>query len=51
MRNLGMTPTHFKSEKTNPLDLLKPGDRVLFRVERHKKLLGVEADMYVPFAD
>ncbi|MDP9053200.1 MAG: hypothetical protein M3N93_02705 [Acidobacteriota bacterium] len=51
MRNIGMTPTHFKSEKPNPLDLIKNGDRVLFRIEKHKKIGGTETDMFVPFAD
>lgn len=44
-------PTHFRAEEPNPLDLLKNGDRVLYRVERHKKLLGVEIDIFIPFAD
>src|ERR1035438_4569356 len=36
LRSMGMTPMHFKSEKSNPLDGLKNGDRVLFRLhERH----------------
>jgi hypothetical protein len=52
MRNLGQTPAHFKSEKPNPLDLLKSGDKVMFRLEKHKKLIGgIETDMYIPFAD
>ncbi|HEY3824756.1 MAG TPA: PEGA domain-containing protein [Bryobacteraceae bacterium] len=52
MRNLGTTPAHFKSEKPNPLDGLKSGDKVIFRLEKHKKLVGgVETDMYIPFAD
>jgi hypothetical protein len=38
-------------EKENPLDFLKNGERVVFRVETHKKLLGVETDIFVPFAD
>jgi hypothetical protein len=46
-----ITPTHFKAEKPNPLDFLKAGDRVLFRVEKHKKLLGSETDVLIPFAD
>jgi hypothetical protein len=49
--NLGFEPTHLKSEKANPLDLLKNGDKVLFRVEEHRKLLGVETDILIPFAD
>ena len=51
-RNWGMTPTHLKSEKPNPLDSLKNGDKVMFRLEKHKKLVGgPETDMYIPFAD
>jgi len=44
-------PLHFKKEKENPLDLLKNGDKVLFRVERHKKIGGTEVDIFIPFAD
>ena len=44
-------PLHFSAEAENPLDLLKLGDRVLFRIERHKKLIGVEIDIFIPFAD
>jgi hypothetical protein len=51
LRGMGMNPIHLKSEHANPLDFLKNGDPVLFRVERHKKLLGTETDVYVPFAD
>ncbi|MGB8030336.1 MAG: hypothetical protein WCF30_11805 [Terracidiphilus sp.] len=47
----GDQPPHLKREKQNPLDFLKNGDRVMFRVETHKKLLGVETDIFVPFAD
>jgi hypothetical protein len=50
-QTFGQQPTHFKSEKQNPLDLLKNGDRVLFRVEQHRKLRGVEEHVYIPFAD
>lgn len=46
-----ITPTHFRAEKPNPLDFLKPSDKVLFRVEKHKKLLGTETDVLIPFAD
>jgi hypothetical protein len=45
-----MTPMHFKSEKDNPLDVLKGGERVLFRVEKHQKLNGVEISVYIPYA-
>lgn len=48
IRSFGMTPMHFKSEKDNPLDFLKHGDKVLFRVERHRLLNGVEISIYIP---
>jgi hypothetical protein len=48
---LGFEPTHLKSDKANPLDLLENGDKVLFRVEEHRRLLGVETDILIPFAD
>jgi hypothetical protein len=51
LRGMGMTPMHFKSEKDNPLDVLKGGERVLFRVEKHQKLNGVEISIYIPYAD
>lgn len=51
IRNMGMTPMHFKSEKSNPLDVLKGGDRVLFRVEKHRLLNGVETSIFIPYAD
>jgi len=51
LRNWGITPAHWKSEKANPLDSLKNGDRVLFRVEQHKKIGGTETDIYIPYAD
>ena len=41
---------HFHAEKENPLDLLKNGDKVLFRVEAHKKLIGTEYDVFIPRA-
>lgn len=50
-KTFGDQPSHLKHEKENPLDFLKNGDRVMFRVETHKKLLGVETDIFVPFAD
>lgn len=51
MRGLGSTPQHLKSEKANPLDSLNTGDKVLFRLETHKKMIGgPETDMYIPFA-
>jgi hypothetical protein len=51
LRGMGMTPMHFKSEKDNPLDVLKGGERVLFRVEKHQKINGVEVSVYIPYAD
>jgi hypothetical protein len=51
MRGWGMTPSHLTSEKPNPLDFLKNGDKVMFRLEKHKKIGGTETDMYIPFAD
>ena len=51
MRNWGMTPSHLTSEKPNPLDFLKNGDKVMFRLEKHKKIGGTETDMYIPYAD
>jgi hypothetical protein len=51
IRGMGMTPMHFKSEKNNPLDVLKGGERVLFRVEKHRLLNGVEISVYIPYAD
>ena len=50
LRGMGMTPMHLKAEKDNPLNALKGGERVLFRVEKHKKLNGVETSVYIPFA-
>jgi hypothetical protein len=44
-------PVHFKKEKPNLLDALKPGDRVMFRVEYHRKLDGTEKDVFIPKAD
>jgi hypothetical protein len=45
-------PLHFKREKSNPLDLLKNRDAVLFRVVHHKALFGGGWDeIYIPFAD
>jgi hypothetical protein len=41
-------PVHFKKEKPNLLDALKPGDRVMFRVEYHRKLDGTEKDVSSP---
>lgn len=51
IRRMGMTPMHFKPEKNNPLDVLKGGERVLFRIEKHRLLNGVEISIYIPYAD
>jgi hypothetical protein len=51
IRQMGMTPMHLKAEKNNPLDLLRGGERVLFRVEKHKQLNGIETSVYIPFAE
>jgi hypothetical protein len=51
MRGWGTTPAHLRKEKANPLDSLKNGDKVLFRVEKHKKLLATETHIYIPYAD
>jgi hypothetical protein len=51
VRQFGITPMHFKSEKNNPLDFLHNGDKFLFRIEKHRKLNGIETDVYIPFAD
>jgi hypothetical protein len=50
-RTFAEEPVHIKTEKQNPLDLLANGDRVLFRVETHRKLNGTETDISIPFAD
>jgi len=50
-RMINDQPLHFKREKENPLDFLRNGDKVLFRVERHKKIGGTEIDIFIPFAD
>jgi hypothetical protein len=53
MRNeLGMTPQHFKPEKPNPLDGLKNGDKVLFRLHEWHSLVGGKGwYMSIPYAD
>jgi hypothetical protein len=51
LRGMGMTPTHFKSEKANPLDSLKNGDRVLFRLHERHYLNGKFTLMAIPYAD
>lgn len=42
---------HITAQERNPLDLLKNGDKVLFRVETHRRLNGTETDIEIPFAD
>jgi hypothetical protein len=44
-------PVHIKEEKPNPLDFLKNGDKVMFRVERHRKINGTETDVFIPYAN
>jgi hypothetical protein len=51
LRRLGQTPMHFTAEKPNPLDALKNGDKVMFRVEEHRKIGGKEIDIFIPYAD
>lgn len=53
LRRLGVTPMHLTSEKQNPLDLLRNGDKVLFRVEdqRNGLLGGRKNAVYIPFAN
>jgi hypothetical protein len=51
-RQLGLTPTHFKSEKPNLLDSLKPGDRVVFHTEKDHRI-GAKGHfhVFIPRAD
>ena len=51
LRGMGMTPVHLKSEKANPLDSLKEGDKVMFRLQERKYLNGKAMHMHIPFAD
>jgi hypothetical protein len=51
IRSMGMTPMHLKAEKNNPLDILRGGDKILFRVEKHHLLNGVETSIFIPFAN
>jgi hypothetical protein len=51
LRNWGMTPAHFKKEKQNPLDLLKTGDKVMFRLTVRHALNGKFTRMEIPYAD
>jgi hypothetical protein len=49
---LGFPAVHFKKEKLNPLDLLRNGDRVMFRIVAHKPLFDrTYYDFYIPYAD
>lgn len=52
VRQLGMTPSHFKSEKPNLLDSLKPGDKVVFRTEKDHRI-GAKGQfhVFIPRAD
>jgi len=49
--SFGKEPAHITAEERNPLDLLKNGDKVLFRVETHRRLNGIETDIKIPFSD
>ena len=51
IRGMGMTPEHIKKEKNNPLDMLKSGERVMFRVYEHHYLNGKFTQIAIPFAD
>jgi hypothetical protein len=51
LRGMGMTPLHFKSEKANPLDGLKSGDKVMFRLHERHYLNGKVTLMAIPYAD
>jgi len=51
LRGMGMTPMHLKGEKANPLDGLKNGDKVLFRIHERQYLNGKFTQMAIPFAD
>jgi hypothetical protein len=51
IRGMGMTPQHLKSEKANPLDGLKNGDKVLFRIHERRYLNGKFTQMAIPYAD
>jgi len=51
VRNQGFTATHLGKEKANPLDGLKSGDKVLFRVEHRHMLIGTETTIFIPYAD
>jgi hypothetical protein len=51
LRSMGMTPLHFKKEKDNPLDVLKSGDKVMFRLYEHHYVNGKRTEMAIPYAD
>lgn len=46
VRTFGQTPTHFKREKSNLLDSLKPGDKVAFRITKDHRI-GAGKSMHV----
>ena len=52
VRKFGQPPVHFKSEKTNLLDSLKPGDKVAFRITKdHRIGVGKSMRVFVPKAE
>lgn len=49
---MGQEPVHFKKEKPNLLESLKPGDKVAFRIEKDHRLGGGKSFyVYIPHAD
>ncbi len=52
VRQFGMTPSHFESEKPNLLDSLKPGEKVVFRTEKDHRI-GAKGQfhVFIPRAD
>jgi hypothetical protein len=49
---MGQEPVHFKKEKPNLLENLKPGDKVAFRIERDHRLGGGKSCyVFIPHAD
>jgi hypothetical protein len=51
LRGMGQTPMHLKSEKANPLDGLKTGDQVLFRIHERRYLNGKFTQMAITYAN
>lgn len=49
-RVTGVAPPHLHAEKENPLELLKIGDKVIFRIERRRKINMTETNILIPFA-